>query len=195
MSKEKLAEELARSVHLSPGGVHTFILVFPYERFTEQEEEIIMKIQKVFGRKVTNHMILLFTHGDEVGNDEIRGTSNKHLKACVEMCGGRYLIFNNTELNNRKQVTRLLGMMEEMIELNSGQKYTNEVYEAARRYTWKQFWEKLKELFLKVAAVLMEKLRKGSRRAQEFSEEGVRLSMGLMSSWIKRLDEDKHHLL
>ncbi|XP_058262293.1 GTPase IMAP family member 4-like [Hemibagrus wyckioides] len=137
MSEEELAKELGRSVYLSQQGVHAFILIIPYGRFTELEEEIITSIQTVFGKKVTNHMILLFTHGDE----------NNFRK-----------VWREVSENNRQQVTELLQKIDGMLELNSGRSYTNEVYEAARRTTWEQFWEKFKELFLMAAKKIFIKL-------------------------------------
>lgn len=189
MSEKDLAKELAKSVYMSQQGVHAFIFVVPYGRFTEQEEEIIIRIQKVFGENVTNHMILLFTHGDGVGNDEIERSSNPHLNRCLEKCGGRFQIFENRGQNNGGQVTDLLGMIERMEEMNNGQAYTNEVYEAATRYTWAIFWETFKELFFLIVGVLIGKVKQIIHKISEV----VRIKgIGLMSCWIQGLSHRQH---
>lgn len=159
MSERKLAIEIGRSVYLSQQGVHAFILIIPYGRFTKQEEEIITRMQKVFGKKVTNHMILLFTRGDEMVNNEIETSPNPYLRAILQKCGGRYQIFNNRDKNNRQQVTELLQKIEGMLELNRGRIYTNQVYEAATCITWENFWEKFKDFFLMAAAVFIKILK------------------------------------
>ncbi|XP_046709165.1 GTPase IMAP family member 4-like [Silurus meridionalis] len=157
MSDKELAKELARSFYLSQQGVHAFLLVIPYGTFTKQEEEIITKVQKVFGKKVTNHMIILFTKADGVKNSDIKNSSNEHLKRSLQKCGDRYLMFDNTAQDSTTQVTDLLEMIERVVEHNSGKSYTNKVYKAAQRFDFKTFWKKFKRFFLKLAAKLKKK--------------------------------------
>ncbi|XP_062844434.1 GTPase IMAP family member 9-like [Trichomycterus rosablanca] len=140
LPRDQLAKQLARSVYLSQPGVHAFILVFKYDYFTEYEEEMIKKLQEVFGEKVTDHMIILFTHAESVREEEIVRRTNEHLRGVLDQCGGRFHIFNNAEPQNRQQVTELLQKIDRMVQQNGGRfYYTNGVFEEARSLTWDEF--------------------------------------------------------
>ncbi|XP_062874763.1 GTPase IMAP family member 9-like [Trichomycterus rosablanca] len=160
LSQGQLAEELCRSVKLSQDGVHAFILVFKFGPFTKQEEEIITKLKKAFGQKVLDHTILLFTHGDGVGEEEIdqavRG--NKSLQRALDQCGERFYFINNSALNNRDQVTELLQKIDRMVQQNGGRFYTNEMYKKAQSLTLNELWEKCKKCFFMIIDILTQRL-------------------------------------
>ncbi|XP_062844360.1 GTPase IMAP family member 9-like [Trichomycterus rosablanca] len=152
--QDKIAMQLGRSVYLSQPGVHAFILVFKFDRFTQQEVEIIKSLQKVFGKNIISHMIILFTDAEGFGEEEINRNTNKHLRRVLAQCGGRFHIFNNKDPQNRQQVTELLQKINRMVQQNEGRFYTNEMYEEAQGSTWEKFREKHKEFFLFAASVL-----------------------------------------
>ncbi|XP_048036241.1 GTPase IMAP family member 6-like [Megalobrama amblycephala] len=144
LSKEKLSEEFARSVYLSAPGVHAFLFVVPYGRFTEQEEEILTKMQKVFGKDVLKRVIILFTYGDECvrGRMQSEIDGNPVVKRVVEKCQN-YHVLNNRDLTDRQQVDDLLLKIDTMIEWNQGF-YTNEMYKLAQMWPWEKFWTLVK---------------------------------------------------
>lgn len=146
LTQEKLSREFARSVFLSSPGVHAFLFVVPFGRFTKQEEEILKKVTKVFGKDVLKHVILLFTYGDECirENMDAEIVGNDVVRRVVQSCQG-YHVLNNRDLTDRQQVSDLL-MKIDSIERNQGY-YTNEVYEWAQKTTWEQYWEMLKKFF------------------------------------------------
>ncbi|KAI2666924.1 GTPase IMAP family member 8 [Labeo rohita] len=136
MSSEHLLMEIARSVYLSSPGPHAFLIVFPVNRFTKQEEEIPQIIEMLFGEEVLKYAIVLFTHGDQLEGKFIETliNENSRLKHLVDQCGGRYHVFNNKEENNREQVNDLLHKIDTMIEQNGGGHYSNQMYEDAQRF-------------------------------------------------------------
>ncbi|XP_026105140.1 GTPase IMAP family member 4-like [Carassius auratus] len=148
LSQEKLSREFARSVFLSSPGVHAFLFVVPFGRFTKQEEEILEKVKKVFGKDVLKHVILLFTYGDECirerMDEEIDG--NDVVRRVVQSCQG-YHVLNNKDLTDRQQVSDLL-MKIDSIERNQGY-YTNEVYEWAQKWPLEQYGKYLKTILMK----------------------------------------------
>ncbi|XP_062844267.1 GTPase IMAP family member 9-like [Trichomycterus rosablanca] len=160
LARDQLAKQFAKSVYLSQPEVHALILVFKYDSFTEYEEEMIKKLQEVYGEQVTDHMIILFTHADGVREEEIVRSTNEHLRRVLDQCGGRFHIFNNKEQQNRQQVAELLQKIDSMVQWNEGGFYTNEVYKGAQGSNWEEFREKNKKLILfrttlLAAAVLM----------------------------------------
>uniref|UniRef100_A0A3B1KAM6 GTPase IMAP family member 8 n=1 Tax=Astyanax mexicanus TaxID=7994 RepID=A0A3B1KAM6_ASTMX len=117
-SPEVVAKEIARSVYLSSPGPHAFLYVQPINiRFTQQEEEVVDKLEQIFGEEMRKYTIILFTHGDQL----------------VDQCGG-YHVFNNKDLENRQQVTDLLEKIDRMVERNGGSCYTNEMLRMQRKW-------------------------------------------------------------
>nr|AAH83287.1 Zgc:101806 [Danio rerio] len=154
LPKEQLAKELARSVYLSAPGVHAFLFVVPYGKFTEQEEDILKRMRKVFGEDVLEHVIILFTHGDECDRENIQSEidENKVVRGVLLKCRD-YHVLDNRSLNDRQQVSELLQKIDSMVEINQGC-YTNEMYEHAQRYTFDQFWKIFKKFFTPCAGCL-----------------------------------------
>ncbi|XP_017210090.2 uncharacterized protein [Danio rerio] len=147
LPKEQLSKELARSVYLSASGVHAFLFVVPYGRFTEQEEDILKQMQKAFGKDVLKHVILLFTYGDEFDRKNFQSVidGNEVVRRVIQRCRD-YHVFNNRDLNDRQQVMDLLLKIDSMVEFNQGY-YTNEMYERAHTNTFERFWKIQKDMF------------------------------------------------
>ncbi|XP_062844351.1 GTPase IMAP family member 9-like [Trichomycterus rosablanca] len=153
LSQNKLAREFCRSVTLSEPGVHAFILVVEFGRFTE-EEDVIKGLQKVFGKRVMDYTILLFTHGDQVkdGEKDPNRSRNEQIRWILDQCGGRFHIFNNAEPQNRQQVTELLQKIDRMVQQNGGRFYT---YKKAQGSTWEEFREKNKKFIYLTAGLVV----------------------------------------
>ncbi|XP_039507732.1 GTPase IMAP family member 8-like, partial [Pimephales promelas] len=136
MMPEELMTEIAKSVYISRPGPHAFLIVFPVNmRFTEQEQLIPQQIKMLFGEEVLKYSIILFTHGDLLRGKPMEKLieENSRLRDLVDQCGGRFHVFNNRDLNNRKQVKDLLKKIDTMIEQNGGGHYSNQMYEDAQR--------------------------------------------------------------
>ncbi|XP_048067523.1 GTPase IMAP family member 8-like [Megalobrama amblycephala] len=156
LDKEQLAKEFARSLHLSEGALHAFLLIFEYNRFTEQEEDMLRRVEKVFGKDVTKHIIIVFTHGDECDRKKLKSgiEKNKLLSGVINKCGGRYHVINNRDRNNRAQVSELLQMIDIMIKSNEGRCYTNEMMKIANMGTFEYVLHKFKEIFMWLIQIL-----------------------------------------
>lgn len=147
LDENMLAKEFGRSLHLSKGGFHAFLLIFKYGQFTEQEEEMLRRVEKVFGKDVTKHIIIVFTHGDECDRTKLDSgiKMNKLLTGVINKCGGRYHVMNNRDMNNREQVSDLLQMIDTVVKANGGRCYTNEMLKIANmnsfEYMCHKFWK------------------------------------------------------
>uniref|UniRef100_A0A8C2C4J9 AIG1-type G domain-containing protein n=1 Tax=Cyprinus carpio TaxID=7962 RepID=A0A8C2C4J9_CYPCA len=152
LDTKNLAKEFGRSLHLTEGGIHAFLLIFEYGRFTEQEADMLRRVETVFGNDVTKHIIIVFTHGDECNrkklDSEIDG--NDVVSRVVQSCQG-YHVLNNKDLTDRQQVTDLLLKIDTRIVTNQGY-YTNEMYEWAQMWPWEKFWKILRDFFYAVIA-------------------------------------------
>ncbi|XP_051765867.1 repetitive organellar protein [Ctenopharyngodon idella] len=135
VSKEKVVKEIMNCVSLSAPGPHVFIIVLSLGRITQEKQDTLEMIKKIFGPKAAEFSIVLFTRADALQEQTIdqyiEKSNNDELKKLISDCGNRFLAFNNRETQDRTQVTELLNMIEELKESNEGRYFTNEMFEAA----------------------------------------------------------------
>ncbi|XP_066563527.1 GTPase IMAP family member 8 isoform X2 [Amia ocellicauda] len=131
LSDDSLKQEIFRCIVLSAPGPHTFLLVKQLGRQTNEEIKAVEQFLEMFGAQALRFSLVLFTRGDELGNQTIEEfvEKNDHLKELVEKCGKRYHLFNNN-LCSHPQVRELLEKIESMLRSN-GDFYSNEMFQEA----------------------------------------------------------------
>ncbi|XP_065134527.1 GTPase IMAP family member 1-like [Paramisgurnus dabryanus] len=130
-----LALEMANSIVLCSPGPDAFLYVVSVtKRIGIEDENDIKNIERIYGEEVSKYTIPVFTHCDQLEGKSVEDLikENKVLSKFVQQCGGRYHIMNNKDIRNRKQVTKLLEKIDQMIEENGGH-YTNEMFQYANK--------------------------------------------------------------
>ncbi|XP_049924038.1 GTPase IMAP family member 7-like [Epinephelus moara] len=144
-SEERLKPEILKCITECAPGPHAFLIVLQMQKFTEQEEDIINKLQQYFSKDALKYATVLFTHGDQLPEEmTIRQwvDQNAGLSDLVKKCGGRCHVIDNRHWknnpqdeyrSNKYQVKELLKTIDKMIAENNGHYYTNEMLQECER--------------------------------------------------------------
>ncbi|XP_023252679.1 GTPase IMAP family member 4-like [Seriola lalandi dorsalis] len=130
VSKNFIKEEIVRCIKVSCPGPHVFLLVIQIGRFTKEEKNSVEALQKLFGPKANQYMIVLFTRGGDLGDMTIQEyvrEGSEDLRKVIQRCGGRFHAFENTK-KDTTQVVELIKKIDDMVAGNGGSCYTNAMY-------------------------------------------------------------------
>ncbi|KAI3964262.1 hypothetical protein MKW92_037175 [Papaver armeniacum] len=111
---EYLADEMVKCITLAKDGIHGFILVCSIRtRFTIEEEGVILSLGKIFGEKIFDYMVVVFTGGDELEMtiQEFLSTCPSSLQTVLQLCKNRVVLFDNRtkeEDQRKNQVQQLM---------------------------------------------------------------------------------------
>lgn len=180
LSEKKLKAEIVRCVSECAPGPHVFLIVLKVEKFTEQETEVIRKIEEYFSPDVFNYSSVVFTHGNQLAEEmkiEEFIRKNQRLKDLVDKCGGRCHVIDNKYWKNSQQdetrtnrfhVTQLLNTIEKVVTESNGGCYTVNMLNA---------WQKKSDLVCCLVKILVKFTGKKSLIF------GVVLVVGIFALW------------
>ncbi|XP_061592841.1 GTPase IMAP family member 7-like [Cololabis saira] len=163
MSEDDLKSEIVKCIIECAPGVHAFPIVLKWERFTEQEKDVINKIRSYFSDEALKYAVVVFTHGDQLPEGkkiEEFISQNETAHELVEKCGGRCHVIDNKYWNkesgdeyrtNQFQVKAILDTINRMVTENDGKVYTNEMLKEVERR--KQGEERVFEILKYAAAI------------------------------------------
>ncbi|XP_051744915.1 interferon-induced very large GTPase 1-like isoform X2 [Ctenopharyngodon idella] len=114
--------------------IHTFIFVVRLGQLTDADKIGLEWLQRVFGDKVLQFVMILFTYETEEECDSIIDDlkNNPVLEQLLEKCGGRYQTCNKT-ITNQTEMRELMNKIERLFNENQQQRYTLEIYNTALR--------------------------------------------------------------
>ncbi|KAK2905473.1 hypothetical protein Q8A67_007272 [Cirrhinus molitorella] len=112
--------------------IHTFILVVRLGQLTDADKTGLEWLQRVFGDKVLQFVIILFTYEREEECDTINDIlkNNPVLEQLLEKCGGRYQT-SNKMMNKQSEMRDLMNKIECLLDANQQQCYTGEMFNTA----------------------------------------------------------------
>ncbi|XP_070279812.1 GTPase IMAP family member 7-like [Myotis yumanensis] len=193
-TKERLqttCEEINRCLRLSYPGPHAIILVLQLGRYREEVQKTVALIKAIFGEAAMNHMIVLFTRKDDLGDQtllEFVASSDVKLQSIIKECGNRCCAFNNKqsadEAEKEAQLQELVELIEEMVQKNGGAHFSNAIY--------KDTDEKLKKIYaekLGMEIKLTEEQCDQGKISQEEREEKIKVLKMKYEEQIKNIRE------
>ncbi|KAI3684576.1 hypothetical protein L6452_33800 [Arctium lappa] len=146
--------EIVSCIKLAMDGIHAVLVVFSIcNRVFEEEKTAISRLQMLFGEQICDYMIVVFTGGDDIEEDDETFEDSlcdcpEALKEILCMCGNRFVVFDNRtkdETKKANQVQRLLSLVNMVLEKNGGEPYTNEIFTDLKK--WSRELEVQKEEF------------------------------------------------
>ncbi|XP_056614731.1 GTPase IMAP family member 7-like [Triplophysa dalaica] len=136
-SEDVLKKEILRCMIECAPGPDAFLIVLRVCRFTEHEQDVVKKLNDLFGQEALRYSTIVFTHGDELEanqsiHDFVQG--NAELNSFVSKCGGGCHVIDNkywknsqdNYRNNTVQVDKIFEIVENMVKKNAG-RFTNEM--------------------------------------------------------------------
>lgn len=181
--KKDDVREILKCVRLQEPGPHAFVFVVPLGRMTLEDQDTNTVIEKMFGPRVWDYTIVLFTHGDRLEGktiNDVISESDENLRNFIRKCSGGFHVFNNKNPEDQDQVTSFVAKIQTLMALNGRGHYHTAMYPEKER--------KIRE---RQECILKEREAEISRRERELQEhhKGDELERKKKELWRK--EEDK----
>lgn len=111
-----------------------FIFVVQSSQLTDADKMGIDWLRRVFGDRVLQFVLILFTYDSEEESDSIIDDLKKNsaLEHLLKECGGRYHICSK-DMNKQSEMRDLMKRIERLLIDNEQRRYTSEMYNTAIR--------------------------------------------------------------
>uniref|UniRef100_A0A0E0CLZ9 AIG1-type G domain-containing protein n=1 Tax=Oryza meridionalis TaxID=40149 RepID=A0A0E0CLZ9_9ORYZ len=134
ITSEDAGKEIVKCMSMAKDGIHAVLMVFSAtSRFTREDSSTIETIKEFFGEKIVDHMILVFTYGDLVGENKLKSMLNnapEYLQKTVELCKNRVVLFDNMTKDRwlqEKQLENLLDVVDSVNTNNGGKPFSDQM--------------------------------------------------------------------
>ncbi|XP_068648609.1 immune-associated nucleotide-binding protein 9 [Aristolochia californica] len=206
-----ISKEIVRCIDLAKDGIHAVLLVFSIRnRFSEEEKAAFQSLQNVFGEKISDYMIVVFTGGDELEeNDQtlteyLEDNCPKVLKDILHQCKNRVVLFDNKTKDKAKraeQVNELMSLVGNVVSENGGIPYSNELFSTLKDKRTKMHEEiqslsgyskqEISVLKAQMSEAYAEQLKQFTERIeQKLQETTLRLERQLAEEQAARLEAE-----
>ncbi|KAL0193744.1 hypothetical protein M9458_012040, partial [Cirrhinus mrigala] len=124
LSLEELRQDVELCVRLSTPGPHAFLLVIPVN---ESAEELLEKMEDIFGERCWRNTMMLFTVTDEEQKKNTKDfvqSGNLEVQRLVEKCENRSYCLNINQSGDDSQVSQVLEKIDKMVAGNTERFYS-----------------------------------------------------------------------
>ena len=149
-NKEDITNAISDCVYLSAPGVHAFLIVVQFGRFTPEERDSIQTLANMFGEGMMKYAIVVVTHAEGISRTQFENevSSLPDLVAIMRQCDWRFIMIENSVQTQGKDsiAQELINAVDKMIARNGGMIYTNEMYKEAEKAIREEEKERLRIL-------------------------------------------------
>lgn len=93
LSEQEVMRQTLHSVSVCDPGIHAFIISVPVGTLTDEDKSEIQTIQRIFGPRVNDHTVILFTHPYDTNEAAAKYVEQSYeTEQLRSMCGGRFII-------------------------------------------------------------------------------------------------------
>ncbi|KAJ4841721.1 hypothetical protein Tsubulata_003005 [Turnera subulata] len=201
------SQEIVKCVDMAKEGIHGFIgVISTWYGFTEQEARAFKVLERLFGEKALDYMILVVSCQKDEDADIDK--FHKHylprapqsLKDIVEKCQGRVLLFNNKTddperiKSQRKDIVYTVNR--EVLQHNNGRPYTNEYFKIAQEEEKKRIEaeKKLREGNMNLAIYNEMKRKLEEQRQKVMKEMTEKIKLQIVEELKKEMGSSKKSL-
>ncbi|XP_041959449.1 GTPase IMAP family member 8-like [Alosa sapidissima] len=148
-SSEMTRNEIVLSQGLCGEGPNCFYVVLRADAsFSEAHRVSAQEHVSLLSERVWSHTMVLFTHGDWLGDTTIEQhieSEGDALKWLTEKCGNRYHVLNNHNKDDKDQIKDLLEKIDEMVAGNTSRQFRMDWERVQKVSHWKTEVEKRAE--------------------------------------------------
>lgn len=141
--EEQLLKEIRSCIGMVSPGPHAVALVIQGGRFTSEQVDTVEQVRALFGPKVMNHILVIFTFGDilskgqgegrceDVIGEKLEKAPQELRKLIKDDLNNRFVVFNNvgTPREKEPQVRALLLMVRDMLRRNENKPFSAPILE------------------------------------------------------------------
>ncbi|KAK1617573.1 hypothetical protein QYE76_023090 [Lolium multiflorum] len=134
VTPEDAGKEIVKCMNMAKDGIHAVLMVFSATtRFSREDSSTIETIKVFFGEQIVDHLILVFTYGDLVGETKLKNmlsNAPEYLQKVVELCKNRVVLFDNKtkdRMIQAKQLETLLDVVDSVSANNGGKPFTDQM--------------------------------------------------------------------
>ncbi|XP_058626456.1 GTPase IMAP family member 8-like isoform X2 [Onychostoma macrolepis] len=129
LTNEEMKKQMMKSLYLSDPGPHVFLLVINLVTFREEQRNIVEQIQENFGEEALKFTMMLFIGREKISKIKwIQITESEDIKDLLNCFERRFHVINSKSECDPYQITKLQKSIDEMVQNNGGQNYSNEIY-------------------------------------------------------------------
>ncbi|XP_036912883.1 GTPase IMAP family member 6-like isoform X2 [Sturnira hondurensis] len=132
VSREGAAQGPWADIACCTPGPHAVLLVSQLGRFTQEDQEVVRRLQEVFGVGILAHTVLVFTRKEDLEGgsleEYLKDTDNQELALLDMFCARRHCGFNNRAdgAGQEAQLAELMETIEVILWEHEGRPYSKE---------------------------------------------------------------------
>ncbi|KAL6481341.1 hypothetical protein MHYP_G00094210 [Metynnis hypsauchen] len=156
LSEKEVMQKTRIFVSQCDPGVHAFLLIIPEGCLTDEDKGEMEKIQRVFGSRLKNHVIVVIVQQSNTS------TVDEAVEACIQSWGRRHIFFTG-----KTDMPLLIKCCEKLLAENKDSHYTMDMYLDAQVETQLQYKREIEHLHQIITDLKNKSDKQGSSKSPD----------------------------